>query len=164
MRRRDREIKDMDEIIRIMERCDVCRLALHDGTYPYILPLNFGFRSEDGRVVLYFHGADAGKKYELIRKDNHVGFEMDCAHRLVTGPEACSCSMEYESVVGRGRIEFVPEEEKVRALRILMEHYCPEEISPLNQTVISKTAVMKLVVEEMTGKAHRKMEKRPQEG
>lgn len=26
----------------VMRKCDVCRLAIHDGDYPYIVPLNFG--------------------------------------------------------------------------------------------------------------------------
>lgn len=155
MRRSDREIRNMDEIIRIMEKCDVCRLALFDETYPYILPLNFGFQWEDNRVTLYFHGADQGKKYGLIRRNSHAGFEMDCAHRLVAGSEACGYSMEYESVVGRGRIEMVPEEEKEQALRILMKHYCKEEVA-FNRAVLAKTAVLRLLVEEITGKAHRR--------
>ena len=42
MRRSDREITDFQELITAMRGCDVCRLALHDEPYPYILPLNFG--------------------------------------------------------------------------------------------------------------------------
>ena len=42
MRRKDREIKDFNEIIEIIRKCDVCRIALHDGDFPYIVPLNFG--------------------------------------------------------------------------------------------------------------------------
>ena len=44
MRRSDREVKDFDGIIRIMEKCDVCRIALNNNGYPYILPLNFGMK------------------------------------------------------------------------------------------------------------------------
>ena len=42
MRRSDREITDLKEIVEIMRKCDVCRLALNDDGYPYIIPLNFG--------------------------------------------------------------------------------------------------------------------------
>lgn len=55
MRRSDREIKDFDEIIEVINKCDVCRLAINDGDYPYIVPMNFGLNIEDGKVVLYFH-------------------------------------------------------------------------------------------------------------
>lgn len=43
MRRKDREITDFHELIEIMKKCDVCRIALKDEDgYPYIVPLNFG--------------------------------------------------------------------------------------------------------------------------
>lgn len=42
MRQKDREVTELQEIIAIMRRCDVCRLALNDEGYPYIVPLNFG--------------------------------------------------------------------------------------------------------------------------
>ena len=64
MRRKDREIKDRQEILEVMKRCDVCRLALHDEEFPYIVPVNFGMEVMDGEITLYFHGATEGKKYE----------------------------------------------------------------------------------------------------
>ena len=65
MRRKDREITEFEEIIDVMERCGVCRLALHDEEYPYIVPLNFGMQVEEGQIVLYFHGAEEGKRRVL---------------------------------------------------------------------------------------------------
>lgn len=149
MRRSDREIKDFNEIVRIMKKCDVCRLALHDTEYPYILPLNFGMEAVDGTIILYFHGAQKGKKYELIARDNRCSFEMDCSHRLVS--DNCSCTMEYESVIGQGRIELLPDEEKHRALCILMQHYHKEDFA-FDTSIMARTAVMKLTVENVTGK------------
>ena len=87
MRRQDREITDWNEMVGVIDRCDVCRLALNDEGYPYILPLNFGAKVSENTVTLYFHGAMEGKKYELIARDNRVSFEMDCAHRLVSDRE-----------------------------------------------------------------------------
>lgn len=68
MRRSDREITDFQELITVMRGCDVCRLALHDEPYPYILPLNFGLEADGETVRLYFHGANTGTKYDLIAK------------------------------------------------------------------------------------------------
>lgn len=155
MRRSDREIKDRAEIIRIMEKCDVCRLALNDAEYPYILPLNFGMDVTEESMTLYFHGATEGKKLELMAKDNRASFEMDCSHQLVTDKTRGSCTMYYESVIGRGRLELVPDAEKYRALCILMRHYHQESF-PFNQNVIPRTAVLKLTVEHMTGKVRTK--------
>lgn len=151
MRRGDREIKDIDEIIGVMEKCDVCRLALNDDGYPYILPLNFGMVADGKRITLYFHGAAEGRKYELIARDNRASFEMDCSHKLVSDLAEGHCTMEYESVIGRGHLEIVPDEEKYDALCILMEHYHKEKF-PFNKAAMPRTTVLKLTVEQLTGK------------
>lgn len=155
MRRKDREITDFDEIIEVMKKCDVCRIALNDDGYPYILPLNFGMKTEGEQITLYFHGSGEGRKYELIKRDNRASFEMDCAHKLIADREACRCTMGYESVVGRGRIEIVSDEEKREALCVLMRQYHEEEFS-FRKEVADRTTVMKLLVEEVTGKRNRK--------
>ena len=51
MRRADREIADFDEMCRVLTACDVCRIALTDDERPYILPLNFGMKT-DGRALI----------------------------------------------------------------------------------------------------------------
>lgn len=155
MRRQDREIKDFEDIVEVMKRCEVCRLALHDGEYPYILPLNFGMQLEGGKPVFYFHGALEGKKYDLIAQNSRAGFEMDCSTRLVTIPEEGNCTMEYESVMGQGIVEIVPEEEKEKALVLLMKHYHKEDF-PYNKAVLPRTKVFKLTVEACTGKRRMK--------
>ena len=37
MRRKDREVTDFDEIVKIIDECEVLRLGLVDGDYPYIM-------------------------------------------------------------------------------------------------------------------------------
>lgn len=69
MRRKDREITDFNEIMKIIDKCDTCRLALIDEEYPYIVPLNFGVDVVDGQVYFYFHSANQGKK---IRSDTQA--------------------------------------------------------------------------------------------
>ncbi len=155
MRRTDREIKDFKDIVAVMEKCDVCRIALNDNGYPYILPLNFGMKVEGERVELFFHGAMEGTKYELIKADNRAGFEMDCAHRLVMYNEGKSCTMEYESVIGTGHIELLSDEEKYDALCILMKHYHKEDFT-IDRALMQHTQVFKLVVESITGKARKR--------
>lgn len=155
MRRSDREIKDFNEIVKVIKKCEICRLALNDEEYPYILPLNFGMQIEDGKIVFYFHGATEGKKYDLIARNNKAGFEMDCSTNLVTILEDGNCTMEYESVIGQGTVEILPDEEKERALDILMKHYHKEDF-PYNKAVIPRTAVLKMTVDTCTGKRRMK--------
>ena len=62
MRRNDREIRDFDEILEVMKKCDVCRIAMQGGEYPYMVPLNFGMAVDGQQITLYFHGAQTGMK------------------------------------------------------------------------------------------------------
>ena len=155
MRRSDREITDREELLRVMGQCDVCRLALNDEGWPYIIPVNFGMEEKDGKLTLYFHGATEGKKYDLMARDSRASFEMDRGHRLVGDREKGYCTMEYESVMGRGRLEVVSEEEKLHGLELLMAHYYKDGF-PFSHDAVPRTTVFKLTVETMTGKRRKK--------
>lgn len=151
MRRKDREIKDFDEMLNIIEKCDSCVIALNDDGFPYVVPLNFGMAVEDNQLYLYFHCAKEGKKLDLIRKDNRVTFEMDCDHNFILYEERMSCTMGYSSIIGHGIMEIVPDEDKLKALKILMRQYHPEDFR-FNTDAIRVTTVLKMKVLDMTGK------------
>ena len=76
MRRSDREVRDVQGIVEILELCKTCHVAMQDGDAPYVLPLSFGYTLEDGQLTLFFHSAKAGKKLDLLRRNNHAGFSM----------------------------------------------------------------------------------------
>ena len=149
MRRKDREITDFNEIINIIKKCDVCRIALNDKDFPYIVPLNFGLDIQG--KDLYFHCAMEGKKLDLIAKDNRVTFEMDCDHNFILYEERMSCTMGYESVIGHGVIETVPDENKYESLKILMRQYHAEDFK-FNTDMMRVTTVLKMTVIDMVGK------------
>lgn len=151
MRRRDREIKEFDEIVKIIKKCDSLVLGLNDEGYPYLVPLNFGMDIEDGQLYLYFHCAKEGKKLDLIQKDNRATFEMDCNHNFILYEERMSCTMGYESVIGQGTIEIVAEDKKYDALKILMQQYHAEDFQ-FNTDMIKVTTLLRLKVEKLTGK------------
>ena len=153
MRRKDREITDVDEMINIMKKCDTCAIALNDEEtgFPYIVPLNFGMEVKDGQVFLYFHGAMKGKKLDLIQKDNRATFEMDCEHNFIWYVERMSCTMGFASVIGHGTIEIVPDEDKYEALKILMRQYHAEDFK-FDTRMMSVTTVLKMTVTDMIGK------------
>lgn len=157
MRRKDREITDLDRIQDIIASCDVCRLALHDEEYPYIVPLNFGFERQGDAFVLYFHCARVGKKLDLLRKNNRVSFEMDTARKLIDGPEACDYTMEFESVIGTGTAELVQGEDKLHGLRLLMKQYVPDDREwTFGEKMVQAVEVIRLVCQNVTGKALQK--------
>jgi nitroimidazol reductase NimA-like FMN-containing flavoprotein (pyridoxamine 5'-phosphate oxidase superfamily) len=152
MRRKDREITELEKIVEIMKKCDVCRLALFDKEYPYIVPLNFGLKYEDEKVELFFHGANEGRKLSLLEDNNKVGFEMDCAHKLITGDKACDYTMEYESVIGHGIVEILSEADKLSALDVIMKNYSKETKFEYNINYVKVVTVFKLSVTSVNGK------------
>lgn len=152
MRRTDREVSNMEDILSIIKKCDVCRLAFFDKEYPYIIPLNFGYSYENDELILYFHGARVGKKLELIDANNKVGFEMDCSHKLIERDNAGEYTMEYESVCGNGQIERLDKESKQFALTRLMRQYTDLENIHFSEKALDATEVLKLKVCNITGK------------
>lgn len=60
----------------------MCQVAYFDEKYPYILPFSFGAHEDKDRVVLYFHGAIDGKKYDVMEKNPEVGFEMGMENEI----------------------------------------------------------------------------------
>ena len=148
MRRKDKEItgaKDIEEIIR---GANICRLALCEGGRPYVVPLCFGY--EDGK--LYFHSASQGRKLEILKNNRNVCFEMDIDQELVSGEAPCKYGFRYRSVVGFGRASFVRDpESKCKALGMIMKNYS-EGVFDFTESQIAKTAVIKVDIEDMTGK------------
>ena len=104
MRRKDREVTEMEEIQQIFDECKVCRIGIMDENGPYIVPVNYGYVREEGKVILYIHGAREGKKIDLIRKNANVGVEIDYRHELVEGDTACQYSYYYASIIGKGAV------------------------------------------------------------
>lgn len=159
MRRKDREINDKTDMMEILDQSDVCRIAFVTGAAPYIVPLNYGYRWEDGNtgqpgaLELYFHCAAEGRKLDLMRADNRVGFEIDTAHELITNPQACGWGMKYKSLIGSGRLHVVKDfNEKRQYLDRIMLHYGFTGKTHYEDSMLEKTTVLKLEVSELSGK------------
>ena len=59
--------------------------------------------------------------------------------------------MAYESIIGRGTVEILLDNEKEQGLLSIMRHYHKEDFV-FNRAIIPVTNVFKLTVENMTGK------------
>ncbi len=91
MRRTDREVTDFDKIMEIVDECDILRLGLSDGNYPYIVPVNFAYKLANDKLFFYIHGAKAGRKYELLQQNPVCSFEMDIPIRMELLPLKKRC-------------------------------------------------------------------------
>ena len=153
MRRADREVTDRNAILEIMKNCDCLHLALMDGDFPYVIPMNFGFEDDGEKLTIYFHGAKEGRKYELIAKDPHAAFSMSCAHELIPGKVPCASTFKYTSVCGKGLIKMLEGDERMHALTVIMAHYDRETPHTFEEKHAKSVQTFKMEVESFTGKS-----------
>lgn len=151
MRRKDRQLNDAAEIREIIIKADVCRIAMADNNIPYIVTMNFGYSDEDR--CFYFHCAREGRKLEMIKNNNFVCFELDTDHEIYEGEYGCDWGMKFSSIVGYGRISIVENRElRIKALDSIMLHYSGKASLSYDETVFERTTILKLDIEEITGK------------
>jgi len=153
MRRSDREIKNVKEMLAVIDACQVMRIGMIDDDGVYVLPMNFGYQYEDDVLTFYMHGALEGKKLDLIKQNGKIGFELDCNHELVEGQVACQYGFRYASVVGKGEASIVTEpQEKIKGMTILMKSMTGKDFD-FNEKLVSIVSVIKIVATEFTGKS-----------
>jgi len=152
MRRTDREVKDKNEIVAIIDKCDSLSLSLMDGEYPYVIPMNFGYTYENDHLTLYFHGAKEGKKLSLIEKNPNAAFTMSCNHELIMGKVPCATTFKYESVCGKGKMSMVTGDERMLALAKVMTQFDKDGHYEFDERHAMAVSIFKMDVEEFTGK------------
>lgn len=155
MRRRDREVTDFETILGIINECDIIRIGLADGEFPYIVPLNFAYTVLEKQIEFYVHGAMAGRKFELMNKNKKCSFEMDIPLEMDCMFEKKDVTMRYKSVMGTADITFLEEEEKQNAIdNIIMNRYKETRNFDYNRKMVAVTAVAKLTVTNLTAKSN----------
>ena len=150
MRKAEREITSFEEITEVLSRCDTIRIGISDATAPYIVPLSFGYEVLDGKIAIYFHGAKAGRKAELLRSLPRVCMEADICHGFVdNGRGGYTC--DYESVIGYGFVELLEGAEADNGIRLLLEH-CGITAEACPADAMAVTAVYRVILDELSGK------------
>lgn len=152
MTRREREVTDLNEIIKILDTSKIVHIGLVDKDQPYIVPMNYGYSMEDGNLTLYLHGATQGYKLDVIHANPNTCFEMECDVAPFEGQVACQYGTCYSSIIGRGTAEIVEDvEEKKRALSILMKTQTGKDFT-FDARMVSIVSVIKIHVTEYTAK------------
>ena len=154
MRRKEKEITDIDEMINVIKKCKVCRLGLAENNFPYIVPLNYGYSFENNTLTLFFHSALEGRKIDIIKSSNNACFEIDCDTALIEAEQACKHSYAFKSIIGFGKIIIQETDaEKVDALNLIMKHQTGRDIVyDFTHENIKNVCTYKMVVETFTGK------------
>ena len=152
MTKRELQITDENQIRAILDTAKVLRLGLAVNNEPYVVPMNYGYTMEEGKLVLYLHSAVRGKKLDMIRANPNVFVEMDCDLTPFEGEKPCQYGLAYSSVMGRGTATLVEDvEEKIEAMSILMKTQTGKDFS-FNERLVSIVAVIRIDVAEYTAK------------
>ena len=153
MRRKDREIIDKNLIEDFISREQVLRIAFYDDGDIYIVPLNYGYLYNE-QYSFYFHGAKAGRKYELAKKNPMVGFEIDGNYRVLESEIACDYSATFQSVIGTGKLSLVEDPtEKRSGLNTIMKQTTSKAEWNYSDEMLKAVAVYRLDVQKLSCKA-----------
>ena len=159
MTKRERQITDETQILGILDEAKVLYLSMCDGDEPYVVPMNYGYVMENGKLVLYLHSAVRGKKLDMIRKNPKVFFAMDCGRQPFEGEVACQYGLSYSSLMGRGNARILEDvEEKKAAMSVLMKTQTEKDFTFVDR-LVSIVAVIRVDVAEYTAK-HRPIPER----
>jgi nitroimidazol reductase NimA-like FMN-containing flavoprotein (pyridoxamine 5'-phosphate oxidase superfamily) len=152
MTKRERQITDEKQITAILDKGKVLHLGLCVNDEPYVVPMNYGYIKEDGKLVVYLHSAVRGKKLDMIRENPKVFFEVCCDIQPFEGVKPCQYGMVYSSVMGRGTARIVEDvEEKKAAMTSLMKTQTGKDFS-FEDRLVSMVAVIRIDVAEYTAK------------
>ena len=151
IRRKDRALTE-GQAREILARAEHGVLATigADG-WPYGIPVNHVLAGD----VIYLHSALEGHKLDNIAHEERVSFCAVAGARVLPS----QLSTLYESAVAFGRAAVVTDPaEKRRALKLLAVRFCGAMTPEAEQTIATtsdRSAVVRIRIERITGKAHR---------
>ena len=146
----EREITDINEIEDVLRSARVCRIALIDGEYPYIVPMCFGYNLTGEKLEIYFRCKEKGKKMELIRINKKAAFEIDKLHDIIQTDKALGFAAHYHSITGTGTIEIVTGIDKITGITLLTKKYHDGDTdNKFSEQTLNDCAILKLTADEL---------------
>lgn len=155
MRRMDKQVSAWPDILDIVERSPICRIAMQDGSYPYIVPMYFGYTSSAaGKLTLYLHGATSGRTLSLLQQNGRVGFELEASWSIVWNEsDITDNTVPYESIIGTGQVHILQGTPAKRAaMEIFLKRYRKEKPFSFPDERLDAIVVYKLTAQEVCAK------------
>ena len=151
----EREITDINEIEDVLRSARVCRIALIDGEYPYIVPMCFGYNLTGERLEIYFRCKEKGKKMDLVRSNKKAAFEIDKLHDIIRTDHSLGFAAHYHSIAGIGTIEIVTGIDKITGITLLTKKYLDgESENKFSEQTLNDCAILKLTADELCCKEY----------
>jgi uncharacterized protein len=151
VRRRDREITDLDEMRMVLKKTKYVTVALCMKNEPYLVTLNHGYDQEHN--CIYFHCAPEGKKLVYAKANPMVWGEAILDFGVTE-----ECDYAYTSVHFSGKLRLVVDlAEKVHAMEALVRQVSlnPEEkLAKIKPEKLASTTIGKIEIDYLSGKKH----------
>jgi uncharacterized protein len=154
MNKAEREITDREQMTTVLKGGRYAIIALCRDNEPYVVTLSYGY--DQGRNALYYHSAIKGLKLDFIAANRRA-----CATVIEDGGYVANqCAHKYRSVVLRGKMCIVDDPgERLHGLETIAGQLeadlaaRKEKISRLSEEKWRSMAILRLDIEEMTGKS-----------
>lgn len=149
LRRPEKALKEEDAKM-LLENAEYGVLSIRsEKNGAYGIGMNYAW---DGEDTIYFHGANEGHKYDLLKACNKVSF---CVIGNTARVER-RFTMSFDDVIANGIIEDVKDPDEIhKALRMMLEKYCPNNLEksvPYEQKMAPHTRVFKMTITSACGK------------
>lgn len=152
-RGKNREVKDVNEVYRILDEGLVCHLSFIRDGYPVVLPTNYA--RKQNQIIL--HGGNESPFYQAIAAADSICLCVTLLDGLVLAKSAYSHSVNYRSVVIFGKARIVEDpDEKVESLKYLVNHVLKnrwESVRPPSEKEVSATMVLSVPIAEYSAKS-----------
>ena len=156
IRRKEKQIKDREELIWIMQEAKYITLAMCSDNQPYLVTLNHGYDKD--KNCIYFHCAQEGKKIDILSDNNLIWGQAIVDKGYVQG----MCDHLYASTHFKGRVTFVTDyKEKKHALTVMIQalEEEPDKViqKQLTEESVSNVGIGRIDIEAMSGKKAEKV-------
>ena len=155
MRRQDRKLTDADaKEVLCRGEYGVLATVTSDGK-PYSIPISYAYDEKHNAIYMHYT-ADGGQKIDNILENSNV------CYTVVTDTEVLSesFSTKYWSVNVFGRIQFIEniEQKKLGLYQLLKKYSLDFEEKGLKyiDSAVDRVYVLRLEIDEITGKARKK--------
>lgn len=150
MRRTDLAWSDWPAICSFLNDEMICRVAIHDEPFPYVVAQSFTFL-EDRFLI---HCSRFGKMAALLRANPNVTIEVDRPVALLKAPKGQNTSLEYYSVIARCELKTKEQIDEIRPHQYLaLDKFRPEkDYTPLEDGALQQIVAFEGLVKDMSAK------------
>jgi len=156
MRRKEKEIRDIDEINRILGSTQYVTLAMCRQNQPYLVTMSHGFDAR--KNCLYFHCASSGKKIDILKSNPQIWGQAFVDRGYADG----QCDHLFMSVHFQGQVTIIESiVEKTHALEVMIRQLerNPDQViaRQLNDKAIKNVTIGRIDIHKIFGKKSEKV-------